>query len=110
MRIRPGKTRSLIAGIASIVVMIVGLVMMTRFGGFGVGIARFLWPFAVAWVLITLIGAGISFYNAFSDRGVSLYRVDMDQEAFDAGFCPQCGRPIGERDEYCRHCGAKLKE
>jgi ribosomal protein S27AE len=64
----------------------------------------------IAWVVITLVGAGISFYNAFSDRGVSLYRVDVDQEEFDAGFCPQCGRPVGEHDQFCRHCGGTLEE
>jgi hypothetical protein len=93
----------------AIVVMIVGLVMMTSFGQAGPRLGSLLGPFKIAWVAITLLGAGLAFYNAFSDRGISLYEVDADGEG-QVGFCPQCGKAVGEHDRFCRHCSATLKE
>lgn len=110
MRIRPGRTRSLFAGILMLLVTIVGLAMMgsagrTMPGGFG--------PFIIIWVVIGLAGAAMSFYNAFSKEGLPLYEVDVDEEQEggpDGTFCPQCGQPVGEADQFCRHCGAALNE
>ena len=83
----------------ALVIMIVGLVMMGgpggRFGGF-----------ALLWVFIGLSGAAMSFYNAFSRRGLPLYEVDLEE---GAGFCPQCGKPVGDGDRFCRHCGTSLR-
>lgn len=107
MRIRPGRTRSLVAGIAALVVMVIGLVMMTRsVGPFG-GPGGIVGPFIIAWVVIALVGAGLAFYNAFSRRGISLYEIDMEEDD-DASFCPQCGKPVDRSDEFCRHCGARI--
>lgn len=107
MRVRPGRTRSLIAGIAALLIMGVGLVMMMQFGGF----RGFLAPFMLIWVLLGLIGAAVSFYNAFSREGVPLYEIDTDQDEEGTGlFCPQCGRPVGQNDRFCRNCGARLGE
>lgn len=99
MKVRPGRERSLLAGVIALVVMVVGLVMMGGLGG------RLGW-FTFLWVLVGLGGAAASFYNAFSRRGLPLYEVDLEE---DAGFCSQCGRPIGEGDRFCRHCGAPLR-
>jgi len=104
MRIRPGRTRSLIAGIAALAVMVFGLVMMGRMPGGGI-----FGPFMILWVLFGLIGAAAAFYNAFSERGLPLYEVDTESEEGDA-FCPQCGRPVSADDAYCRRCGASLDE
>lgn len=101
MRVRPGRERSLLAGVMALVVMIAGLVMMGSFGGTG----GFPGLFMLLWVLVGLGAAAMSFYNAFSRRGLPLYEVDLEEEA---GFCPQCGRPVGEGDRFCRHCGASL--
>jgi hypothetical protein len=107
MRIRPGRTRSLIAGIAALLIMGVGLVMMLQFGGF----QGFLAPFMLIWVLLGLIGAAVSFYNAFSREGVPLYEIDTDQGDGEGGtFCPQCGRPVSANDRFCRNCGAQLDQ
>jgi hypothetical protein len=103
MRIRPGRTRSLIGGIAALMVMIVGLVMMGQFGG----AQGFLAPFKMIWVVISLAGAGVAFYNAFSRKGVPLYEIDTDKGDAD-GYCPQCSKPIRQDDRFCRHCGAAL--
>lgn len=71
-------------------------------------------PFVVLWVVIGLVGAGMAFYNAFSKGGLPLYEVDLEEDEkiddYQEGgrFCPQCGRPVGENDRFCRHCGAML--
>lgn len=118
MRIRPGRTRSLIAGIAALVVTAVGLLMMSslgQFGGFGSpmpGMGGVFGIFKIVWLAIGLIGAGVSFYNAFSRKGVPLYEIETDQEQSSHNgdqFCPQCGRPISSTDRFCRHCGTQLK-
>jgi len=66
MKVRPGRERSLLAGVIALVVMVVGLVMMGGLGG------RPGW-FTFLWVLVGLGGAAASFYNAFSRRGLPLY-------------------------------------
>lgn len=100
MRIRPGRTRSIFAGIMGLVVMIIGLWMLSGFGGFG-GLP---WPFMALWIIIGLGGAAAAFYNAFSKRGLPLYELDGDPDP--RGFCPRCGKPVGSEDQFCRHCGA----
>jgi len=110
MKIRPGRTRSLFVGIMMLLVMVVGLVMMTSFGGVTGG--RF-GPFVIIWVVIGLAGAAMAFYNAFSEEGLPLYEVDVDEEEEyeeAAAYCPQCGKPVSEDDQFCRHCGVPLQE
>ena len=109
MRIRPGRTRSLFVGIAMLLVMFVGLLMMTRFGGPMGGVFG---PFIIIWVVIGLTGAGMAFYNAFSEGGLPIYEVDLeDEDRYQGeGFCPQCGKPVGDDDQFCRHCGASLND
>ena len=89
-----------------LVVTIVGLVMISRFGGPTGGMFG---PFLIIWVVIGLVGAAMAFYNAFSEKGLPLYEVDVEEGEEDSGaFCPQCGEPVGEDDQFCRHCGAPL--
>jgi hypothetical protein len=96
-----------------LVVMVVGLVMMSRFGGPMGGVFG---PFIIIWVLIGLVGAGMAFYNAFSEEGLPLYELDVEEEEGggdwgneDKGpYCPQCGKPVEKGDQFCRHCGASL--
>lgn len=116
MRIRPGKTRSLIGGIIMLVVMIVGLLMMPGDMGIGGPMRGGLGLFRILWIVIGLIGAAVSFYNAFSEEGVPLYEVDMETEAESGAdrrdadvYCPECGKPVREDDKFCRHCGASLQ-
>lgn len=122
MRIRSGRTRSLIGGVAAILVMILGLVMMSRFrrAAPGPGTGMPIGLFMVIWTVMLLIGAGAAFYNAFSRRGVALYQIDVDApatpseqrppHAASASFCPRCGQPVGSGDAFCRHCGADMQE
>jgi hypothetical protein len=118
MRIRPGRTRSLLAGIMALVVMGVGLVILTSFGGLGSSsgpgsASGFGGPptaFLALWVIFGLAGAAAAFYNAFSKRGLPLYEVDVERE--DAGegeYCPRCGKPVAPEDQFCRNCSASLR-
>ncbi len=119
MRIRPGRTRSLIGGVVALIVTAIGLVIMPSAGmpgGMG-GMPGASDPFAIfriAWVAIGLIGAGVSFYNAFSSKGVSLYEIDPRDDLHrsnpdEGSFCPKCGKPIGKDDRFCRNCGTYLR-
>ncbi len=112
MKIRPGRTRSLIAGILMLVVMTVGLFLMPGPGIVGSmpGMGGALSVFKILWIAIGLIGAGASFYNAFSEKGVPLYEIETDggQQTEDEAYCPQCGNPVGKGDRFCRNCGASL--
>ena len=106
MRIRPGRTRSLMAGIMALLVTVGGVVMLTSFGGFGGPPVAFL----ALWVIFGLAGAAAAFYNAFSKRGLPIYEVDVDRE--DAGegeYCPRCGKPVAPEDQFCRNCSASLR-
>lgn len=116
MRIRPGRERSLAAGVGVLLVTFLGCAMFGTFGSFawgmgGVGPGMSFGPmglFGIIWVVFGLVGAGVAFYNAFSDRGVALYEIEMD-EADSGAFCPQCGKRIAEDSQFCRHCGAPMK-
>ncbi len=119
MQIRPGRTQSLIGGIAALAVMIVGLVIMSSFNtglhsiGFGNpgganAFGNITSIFMIVWVLFGLIGAGVSFYNAFSEKGVPTYEIDLKNQG-NSSFCPQCGKPIGDSDRFCKHCGSELE-
>ncbi len=116
MRIRPGKTRSLIGGILMFVVMTVGLLIMPGDMGIGGPVGSAVGIFKILWIAIGLIGAAVSFYNAFSEEGVPLYEVDVDAEhessAVEHGadaYCPECGKPVRDDDKFCRHCGTSLQ-
>jgi hypothetical protein len=116
MRIRPGRTRSLIGGIAVLVVTVVGLVIMPHSGPSGSmsGAGNLFGIFRVIWLILGLIGSGVSFYNALSRKGVALYEIDGDSHFYrntseEGGHCPKCGRSIGQDDRFCRNCGAYLR-
>ncbi|MGD1996685.1 MAG: zinc ribbon domain-containing protein [Anaerolineae bacterium] len=96
MRIRPGRGRSVIAGILALVVTAGGLAMIRPWAP---------GTFAFIWVAVGLGAAAASFYNAFSQRGLPLYEVDLEEGTH---FCPECGKPVEEKDGFCRHCGAPL--
>ncbi len=94
-----------------LLVTVVGVVMMNRFGGPAGGVFG---PFVMIWVVVGLAGAAMAFYNALSKEGLPLYEVNVEEERGDqsdeeAGpFCPQCGKPVGAGDQFCRHCSASL--
>lgn len=110
MRIRPGRTRSVFVGIMALLVTVFGLIMMGQASGMpGPGMG----PFVIVWVIFGLAGSAMAFYNAFSEKGLPLYEVDVEegQEGDKSStFCPQCGRPVAADDQFCRRCGAPLEE
>jgi len=103
MRVRVGRERSLVSGILSLLVMVVGLVILSSANP----AASALGWFRGAWVLVCLAGAALSFYNAFSRRGVSLYEIETGEG--EGRFCPKCGKPVGEDHSFCRYCGSVLR-
>jgi hypothetical protein len=116
MRIRPGRTQSLIGGIVVLIVTVVGLTIMPRSGipGGMPGGGDIFGIFRILWVGFGLIGAGVSFYNAFSRKGVALYEIDSSDDRYsspheEGSFCPQCGKSVGQDDRFCRNCGAHLR-
>lgn len=110
MRIRPGRTRSVFVGILVLLVTLFGLTMMGRASGMpGPGMG----PFVIMWVIFGLAGSAMAFYNAFSEKGLPLYEVDVGRRQEGDGssaFCPQCGRSVAADDQFCRRCGAPLDE
>jgi hypothetical protein len=104
MRIRPGRGRSLLAGVLVLLVMVFGVVMLFSFGG----LRGMMLPFLLIWVIFGLVAAAAAFYNALSRRGLPLYEVDMEDDGTQ--FCPDCGRPVGRQDTFCRTCGKRLAD
>ncbi len=96
-----------------LIVTLVGLAIMSRFGGPAGGMFG---PFVIVWVVIGLLGSAMAFYNALSKEGLPIYEVDMDEddedeERLEAGpFCPHCGNPVDPDDQFCRHCGTRLSD
>jgi hypothetical protein len=69
----------MIGGLAMLVVMLVGLVIITGMGRFPFGRGPAGW-FLVIWVLIGLVGAGLSFFNAAVRSGMTLPDGDRRRE------------------------------
>ena len=105
MRIRPGRGRSMLAGVLVLLVMVFGAVMLLGFGG----PRGMMLPFLLIWVIFGLVAAAAAFYNAFSRRGLPLYEIDVERDE-GTRFCPDCGRPVGRGDTFCRNCGRQLAD
>lgn len=122
MRIRPGRVRSLMAGIAILIVTIAGLLLMPgpTFGDGFPGVGPGIGLFRILWLVVGLVAAGMAFYNAFSGKGLPLYEIEVEREQRTNGdqgtgapsekhaYCPNCGNEVGSEDRFCRHCGRQL--
>jgi len=65
--------------------------------------------FPLLFFVLTLIIAAASFYNAFSERGIARYEVEIEEGgAGTPRFCRSCGRPVAPDDRFCRQCGTEL--
>ena len=109
-RVRAGRTGSLLGGIMGVVTLVVGVSLM---GGSLFGSPVGAPPvFVIAWIVICLVISGMSFYNAFSAEGVSLYEIETEARSAPpsepAAYCPQCGSSVGADDKFCRQCGTRL--
>ncbi|MDQ4077588.1 MAG: zinc ribbon domain-containing protein [Chloroflexota bacterium] len=114
IRVRPGRTQSLVAGIVAIAMGLFVLVMFTGMGGLFPGgpIGGAFGLFPLLFLVVVLVIAVMSFYNAFSEKGVPTYEIDIEsdrnRESNGGRYCPNCGEPVGERDRFCRNCGHPL--
>ena len=111
MGIRPGSRRSLLAGVVMLLVMVASVAMMRSFA---CPPSRVFSAFVIICVPIEVIGASIAFYSEFSKDELPLYELDPpdSEESRDLpkaeAFCPKCGRPVSENDQFYRSCGAPL--
>lgn len=55
---------------------------------------------------LALIGGGVYF---FARMGMPLPRPAPSGKS-GKRFCTQCGKPVGGGDQFCRHCGARLRK
>ncbi len=73
-RVREGKGAAAVGLIAGLIFLFIGItIVMPNAGIFG-----------VFWVLMVLLIIGASAYNVLSDRGLSMYEVDVDPAAVEA--------------------------
>ncbi len=113
MRGQPGKIRSLIAGIAILIVAIVGAFLIggPSFADGMPGSGTTINIVRTALIAVGLIGAGLAFYNAFKHKNAMSRAVDNNTYSIGSQtghVCPNCGNAIGESDRFCRSCGTYL--
>src|SRR4051812_44451176 len=69
--VRQNPAMSMFGGVFGLVFVIIGLVVVIpTFGAFG-----------VLWTVIAAVGAGMSFYNALSPRGVATEIIELSDDA-----------------------------
>ncbi len=68
-RVRPSKGQSIIGMIVGIVFVIIGISNISIFGAFG-----------VLWTLIAIAITISHGYNAFSEKGISTYQMDIETD------------------------------
>lgn len=70
IKVKPGKTQSLIGFISGIVFVCIGIfIAIPTFG-----------PFGIFWTIIALIITVTNAMNAFGSKGVSMYEVSIDDK------------------------------
>ena len=113
MRGQAGKIRSLIAGIAILIVATVGIFSIRgpSFADSMPGSGTTMHVVRTALIALGLIVAGLAFYNAFRHKNAMPRAVDNDIYSIGSQtghVCPNCGKAIGESDRFCRSCGTYL--
>ncbi|HEV7403378.1 MAG TPA: SHOCT domain-containing protein [Chthoniobacteraceae bacterium] len=70
LRVRENPVSSFVGGIVGLIFTVIGLtVVIPQAGAFG-----------FLWTGIALVGAIMSFYNAFSDRGIAKEIIDVSED------------------------------
>ncbi|WP_461615475.1 SHOCT domain-containing protein [Clostridium sp. Marseille-QA1073] len=68
VRVKQSKGSSLVGGTIGILFVIIGIVkVIPTFGAFG-----------FVWTGMAVIITGVNFYNAFSDKGIANWEIDVD--------------------------------
>lgn len=66
-RVKPSKSNSVLGMIVGVIFIIIGITQVSQLGTFG-----------VIWTLLAIIITGYHLINVFSDKGVSSYQVDIE--------------------------------
>jgi hypothetical protein len=67
-RVRPSKSSSVIGMAVGLIFVFIGITTVIPDAG----------AFGILWTLFALIITGANAYNAFSEKGISFYQVDVD--------------------------------
>lgn len=67
-RVKPGKSQSALGMIVGIILIFIGITQVSQFGLFG-----------VVWTLVAVAITGYHAVNVFSNKGVSTYEVDIQE-------------------------------
>ena len=123
--IKPGRGPSMMGGIASVGMGLLGLLwifFVLRMGG------GFFALFGLVFVLIAVAQAVYNFKNATGKNRYSAFDITDSheepdplnqrfgaQESYsspardvDNNFCPYCGTPVADDFEFCNSCGKRL--
>ncbi len=130
--VKPGRGSSLMGGVASLLVVVIGLIWTAL--AIQMGLPAFFPIFGAMFCIFGVLNAISGFANATRSNRFSLYDVVDEREEPDplnqrfgdspapdapqaddaAGgetrFCPYCGAPAANDYAYCRKCGKKLPE
>lgn len=125
--IKPGRGPSMMSGISSIIVALVGVAW--TIGAVSMGAPPFMALFGVAFIVLAVIQAVYNLNNATRKNRFSALDItdrneepdefnlkynpelrDAIKEETESNYCPYCGTAAAEDFEFCTKCGKKLPE
>lgn len=124
--VKPGRGPSMMGGISSIIVALVGVAW--TIGAYSMGAGAIFSVFGLAFIAMAVVSAVYNFKNATSKNRYSSFDITEDGEETDpwnerfgekrvpkpdynnseSKFCPYCGTRVQGDFEFCNQCGKKL--